>query len=139
MKDGTSKTAKKPGRPSTKITEAVVDFAAAEDIIIDPKKEVDQSDVDKAMPPEVPNFGLGVVKTYEQYYHTLDAARTREIEFIEVSEPFFKLITKGVKTPYFIHGDPAVYVYIEGTRDKILIDDAMTADEKAGLPSKAKK
>lgn len=90
------------------------------------------------MPPPVPNFGLGVVTTYEQYWGTLDAARTRGIEFIEVAEPFFKLIMKGQNTPYLIHGDPAVWVFVEGTRDKLLENDALTADQKASLPVQPK-
>ncbi len=137
MKSGTSEISKKkPGRPA-KITEVVVDFAMAEDI--DPKKVIDESDLAKALPKEVPNFGLGVVASYEQYYHALDAARMRDIKFIEVTEPFFKLFTKGQKTKYVIVGDPAVFVYVVGSREAILAEEKLTADEVAGLMTGNKK
>ena len=131
-KNGSFETKKKPGRPA-KITEEVRDMDR-ESPPIDPKKIATAEDVAETVaPPAEINFGLGLVETYEQYYRALDTARTQGEEYIEVSQAMFTMITKGQKTPFLIHGNPAVYVYVVGTRDKIMKLQKRTADEVAGL------
>lgn len=101
---------------------------------IEPSKKITAEDVAVVAPvPAEINFGLGLVESYEAYYRACDAARMREIDYIECSQEFFSHLTKGAKTPYMIVGDPAVYVYVVGTRDKCLKQDRLTADEVAGL------
>ncbi len=136
-KNGSFETKGKPGRPK-KITEEVRDLSSNPKVAhaenIDPAKVITAEDVAVVAPViSIINFGLGLVESYEAYYRACDAARMREIDFVECSQEFFSHLTKGAKTPYMIVGDPAVYVYVVGTREKCLKQDRLTADEVAGL------
>ncbi len=136
MKSGSSEIKAKPGRPR-KITEEVREIShpfVAHAEHIDPAKKITSDDVEEVVvPKQEVNFGMGLVETYEGYYRTCDAARMRDIDYIECSKDFFSHLTKGEKTPYIIVGNPAVYVYVVGTREAALKRDKLTADEVAGL------
>ncbi len=110
-----------------------------EEAPIDPKKIATAEDFETAYVAPAPvNFGLGVVKTYEEFYRTLDAARMRDDfedeKFIELTPEMFKMVTKGQACEVMIHGEPPVWVYVIGSRGLIKKNHGRKADE---LPLKA--
>lgn len=134
MKNGSLETKGKPGRPK-KIIEEVRDF---DEVPIDPKKAATAEDIESTYPdPEkIINFGLGVVKTYEEFYRALDAARMRDEDhfederFIELTPEMFKMVTKNqAGCEVMIHGDPAVWVYVVGSRALIRKNHKRKADD----------
>ncbi len=133
-KNGTSEIKRKPGRPAAKITE--IDRDLSEDSPIDPKKVATAEDIETAYPPEaaiVPNFGLGVVKTYEEFHTALSAAQMRDDfedeKFIELTPEMFKLVTQNQKCDVLIKGEPPVWVYVAGTRRLVKKNNARKADD----------
>lgn len=103
---------------------------------IDPKKIATAEDIEAAFPPEakvVSNFGLGVVKSYEEFYRALDAARMRDDfedeKYIELTPEMFRMVTKNQDCEVMIHGEPPVWVYVVGSRKLIKKNHARKADE----------
>ncbi len=130
-KSGISETKRKPGRP-TKITEHIRDLE--DEAPIDPKKIATAEDFETVYPkPVIVNFGLGVVKSYEEFYRALDAARMRDDfddeKYIELTPEMFKMVTKGQECEVMIHGEPPVWIYVVGSRSLIKKNHKRKADE----------
>lgn len=132
-KSGTSKTEKK-SKKSPKITEEVrsaptkwaekttapVQAASSEDITVDTDENTD----------------VPVIANYQDFQAAVSKAQMQGEDgdrYVEVSDVFFKLLTKGKPTPYISYGNPTVKVFRTGTIDEIEKGEARSADEVAGL------
>lgn len=52
-----------------------------------------------------------------------------EDRYVEVTDVFFKALTKGQKTSYLTYGMPGIKIYRAGTKAECDADDNLPADE----------
>lgn len=80
-----------------------------------------------------------VVDSMEDYRWALSEAQTMGRKSFEVSERLFDALTMGKDTPYLIQGNPAVFIYRQGTMERHRFLDSLTIEELQELRAKKAK
>ncbi len=132
-KSGTSKTDKK-SKGTPKITEEIRSAPTT------PWKEketraLSQENIE-VRPAKEEDGDVPIIANYQDFQAAVSKAQMQGEDgdrYVEVTDVFFKLLTKGKNTPYISYGNPTVKVFREGTVDEIEKSESRSADEVAGL------
>lgn len=78
----------------------------------------------------------GVIDDPNAFQLAIGRAQMDNLDYVEVSARLFKYITRGQKTPYLTYGKPGVKVFIEGTRERLLKEELMNAEDHSNMMAK---
>lgn len=109
-----------------------IDFGKAE--ALGQVKTMPKAMEDKA--EEITGEDLTGIDSIDAFRIAVGNAQLEGLEYVEVSEKFFRYLVKNQKTPYLTYGDPGVKVFIQGTREVILAEESLNAEMYGDLKAK---
>lgn len=72
----------------------------------------------------------------EDFRLAIGRAQMDGLDYVEVSERLFNYLVKNQKTNYLTYGSPGIKVFKTGTRDQILREEKLNAEEFSAMEHK---